>query len=108
MQRPCLTCGQLTTGSYCPEHDRRPFATATRTTELYSTAEWKRESKAFVANKLCITACGRVAAITDHEPPHRGDPAAFWDRNRWRAYCRRCHNAKTGRETRQRVKEARR
>jgi hypothetical protein len=27
--------------------------------------------------------------------PHRGDPAIFWDRHRWQAFCVSCHGRKT-------------
>lgn len=30
--------------------------------------------------------------------PHRGDLRLFWDRDSWRALCKRCHDQKTGRE----------
>lgn len=82
---------------------RRPFANARRTSELYGTARWKRERAAFLrANSSC--ACSAPAAVVDHEPPHRGDEAAFFDRSRYRAVCWPCSNRKTGRETRERVR----
>lgn len=83
--------------------DRRPFATARRSSELYRTARWKRERLAHLAANPCCVDCRAPANTVDHEPPHRGDPAAFFDRRRYVSRCRTCHNVKTGRETRERA-----
>lgn len=110
--RPCPTprCPQL---QPCAEHPRIPFANAQRTgRSLYKTARWKRERKEFLAeHPYCVAssaqagvACGRPSAVADHRIPHRGDEGLFWDSDNWQALCGRCHNAKTGRETRERMK----
>ena len=115
--RPCPTprCAEL---QPCSRHERKPFATARRSTALYRTARWRRESKAFLAaNPWCVASvemarsggdrttrrCAAAATIADHHVPHRGDEAKFWDEGNWAALCRQHHNAKTGRETRVRA-----
>jgi 5-methylcytosine-specific restriction endonuclease McrA len=35
----------------------------------------------------------RVTNVVDHDPPHRGDPAKFWDRSSWRAMAKQCHDS---------------
>ena len=100
--RPCsnATCWRL---APCPAHPPRvPFASAGRSSNLYATPRWKRERVAFLAvHRTC--ACGVRATVVDHEPPHRGDEAAFWDRSTWVAMCWPDHQRKTGRETRARA-----
>lgn len=62
------------------------------------TAEWERESKAFLAlpeNRFCACGCGRVADMVDHKRPHKGDMQLFWDRSNWQAMKRGCHSRKT-------------
>lgn len=39
------------------------------------------------------------ATVVDHIEPHRGDYDLFWDTGNWQALCAKCHNRKTGRET---------
>jgi 5-methylcytosine-specific restriction endonuclease McrA len=59
-------------------------------------AEWRRESKAFLAqagNDLCSCGCGRPADMVDHKTPHRGDRWLFWDRNNWQPMNTHCHNS---------------
>ena len=96
----------------CADHPpRRPFENAPRSSDLYGSARWKRERKAFLrANPKCVwrilgdfaihtgELCGANATTVDHTPPHRGDPVKFWDRSTWRALCARHHNRNTGRE----------
>ena len=100
---PAPHCGK---GQPCPDHARKPFQGATRSSELYKTARWKRERAAFLkANRRCVAPylvgwkyqrCDEPATVVDHDPPHRGDEAAFWDRSTWRALCRYHSNVKTG------------
>jgi 5-methylcytosine-specific restriction protein A len=59
------------------------------------TAEWERESKAFLAlpqNRLCACGCGRLANMVDHRIPHRGDQKLFWDRANWQPMNGICHS----------------
>jgi hypothetical protein len=50
-------------------------------------------------NPPCVR-CGEPATILDHRIPHKGNPALFWAEANWQALCQRCHNSKTGRESR--------
>lgn len=53
----------------------------------------------------CLPPCvdclplGRVVEATeiDHEVPHRGDQALFWDESNWTPRCKPCHSRKTRR-----------
>lgn len=100
--RPALPCidPRCANRQPCPKHPTA-FATAKRAGEGLYTSRWVRESAAFVAGKVCVV-CGGPATQTDHEPPHRGDPARFWDRTTWQPICARCHNSKTVREVNER------
>lgn len=60
-------------------------------------SRWAKASKGFLAaNPLCLgcDAVGvvRVAVLTDHTVPHKGDAALFWDRENWQPSCRFCHD----------------
>ena len=37
----------------------------------------------------------RLAVVTDHIVPHRGDPVLFRDQNNHQSLCKRCHDRKT-------------
>lgn len=62
---------------------------------------WQKASKAFLAeHPLCMCPyCKageirvRAATVVDHDPPHRGDYAAFWDRSTWRSMAKQCHDS---------------
>ena len=56
------------------------------------TAEWQRESKAFLANNPNCIRCAKPAEVVDHRTPHKGDIAIFWDRRNWQPLCSHCHN----------------
>ena len=86
----------------------RPFATATRSSSLYSTPRWKQERKRFLnLHSLCIycrqKGIAAHATFVDHKKPHRGDDVMFWDQSNWQPLCRHCSNVKTGQETRSRI-----
>lgn len=112
--RPCPKprCPEL---QPCPRagHTRIPFEGATRTgVALYNTRRWRQESREYLAgNPYCVAengTCSTLATVVDHRIPHRGDEALFWDRfGNWQAMCRAHHNAKTGRETRERIGQRR-
>ena len=101
-KRPCPTprCPNL---QPCDAHVRVPFRNARRSSMLYSTGRWKREARSFLAMNPCCATCGKSSTIVDHRTPHRGDVGLFWAQVNWQSLCRRCHNAKTGRETRARA-----
>lgn len=59
-------------------------------------ARWEKFSKDFLARnplcEYCSTSKRTVpATVTDHDLPHGGDPALFWD-NTFTALCTPCHN----------------
>jgi 5-methylcytosine-specific restriction protein A len=64
-------------------------------------ARWQRARAAFLkAHPLCVCPhcdAGRIrvraANVVDHDPPHRGDPAKFWDQSTWRALSKHCHDS---------------
>lgn len=64
---------------------------------------WQRESKRFLAaHPFCVDCLAKgangIATETDHEIPHRGNPALFWNEANWRARCKPHHSRKTARE----------
>jgi 5-methylcytosine-specific restriction endonuclease McrA len=74
---------------------RRPSSTA----RGYN-AKWKAVRRAFLAvNGHCLYCLqeGRInpSECIDHNPPHRGDRAAFWDTARWIPCCEH-HNNRFG------------
>ena len=109
--RPCprIRCPNL---QPCADHPaRKPFANAQRTgTALYRTSRWKRERARYLAAyPLCCAplqnggVCMATATVVDHRQPHRGDADLFWNDLNWQSLCAHHHNAKTGRETRERA-----
>lgn len=87
---------------FCQSHDisDRREARERRPPEvsLY-TAEWRRESKAFLADHpYCADGCGGRSEVVDHIRPHKGDVVLFWDRTNWQALTKRHHDSKTARE----------
>lgn len=62
----------------------------------YSRA-WDRASKAHLARHPLCRGClalgrPRLAVLTDHVVPHRGDRARFWDARFWQSSCRWHHD----------------
>ena len=43
---------------------------------------------------MCCDAKGivRLADLTDHIRPHKGDQRLFWDAENWQPLCRSCHD----------------
>lgn len=92
----------------CPGHGSgQPTSSERRATEpgkrLYDQQRWRKASRRFlVAHPLCIDceAAGliQLSAHVDHEVPHKGNVALFWDETNWRARCATCHGRKTQRE----------
>ena len=67
------------------------------------TAQWSRESKAYLQQHPWCIECarqGRATAATevDHIVSHKGNRELFWDRSNWQGLCKRCHSIKTARE----------
>ncbi|MCI6795039.1 MAG: HNH endonuclease [Lachnospiraceae bacterium] len=104
---PCAAdnCPELvpTGQKYCEKHKKMHPEEARSALARGYGRRWQKASKAFLASQPLCEEClkrGRYAKATvvDHIVPHRGDPKLFWDRNNWRALCKRCHDKKTGRE----------
>ena len=56
------------------------------------TAEWERESRAFLkANPVCRR-CGAPSTLIDHIQPHKGNQRLFWNKANWQPLCTPCHN----------------
>jgi len=91
----CTKCWRLRP---CAVHPVIPFATARRSTDLYNSPRWKRDRALHLA-KHPKCHCGAKATVVDHDPPHRGDESAFWDRSRFNSLCWPHSNQKTGQET---------
>lgn len=98
--RVCGHCGGVhSKGERCPKtvamdrerkarHDqKRPSAR-----QRGYTAEWERESKAYLAVYSSCRRCGRTANLVDHIEPHKGDQQLFWDRRNWQPLCTPCHS----------------
>lgn len=59
---------------------------------------WSKTSKLFLqVNPFCVV-CDRLATVTDHIKPHRGDVVLFWDDTNWQPMCGSCHAAKSAKE----------
>lgn len=70
---------------------------------LYNTARWRKLRLLVLADEPTCRLCsarGKLSAATvvDHEQPHKGDEALFWQRSNLRALCKRCHDRKTATE----------
>lgn len=81
----------------CAEHHRKPFAGATRSTNLYRTHRWRLARARFLVAHPCCW-CGAQGKVVDHVIPHRGDAAVFWNESNWQTLCWRHSNSKTARE----------
>lgn len=70
------------------------------------TAEWTRESKAYLADYPSCRRCGALATLVDHIQPHKGNQALFWNRANWQPLCTPCHSgAKQSQERRNQKKD---
>lgn len=107
-------CGRLVpSGTSCAceirrARERKARHDAKRPTarERGYTAEWERESKAFLKECPACRRCGAPATLVDHIQPHKGNQRLFWNRANWQPLCRPCHNsAKQAEERRNQKKE---
>jgi predicted restriction endonuclease len=62
-QMPCLTCGTLTTGSYCPRHKRVPPQSRYRGT---GQAAFRRRTLAKTDGRCAV--CGSTDRVVAHHP----------------------------------------
>ena len=65
---------------------------------------WQRASKAFLAEHPWCAKCMKQgtytpAVVVDHKKPHKGNATLFWSTANWQGLCKRCHDAKTAKET---------
>ena len=58
---------------------------------------WRKARVAFLAQHPECVDCGQTATDVDHDPPHLGDSAAFWDTSTWWPRCHSCHSRQTTR-----------
>lgn len=80
----------------------RSRSSTTKHGHLYRLSRWTRASRRFrdsPEGALCV-ACraeGRLvqSECVDHDPPHNGDVAKFWDQSTWRPLCWAHHSAKS-------------
>jgi 5-methylcytosine-specific restriction protein A len=86
--------------SRCPEHQRVPFETATRTNSiLYQTPEWRRLKRVLIERDRVCSVCGSGSNLhVDHVTPPRGDIVLFFDIQNLQLLCEDCHRIKTARE----------
>ena len=98
MKRPCLTCGALSRGSYCPAHDKRRSQDRHRLTQRqrgYATAEYRTNRRLVLQRDGWRCAyCGGPADTVDHLVPYSrsGDNAM----DNLVAACRSCNSRKGG------------
>lgn len=98
--RICGHCGGVhQSGERCPkvaamdgERKRRFDKKRPSARQRGYTAEWEKESKAFLAVYSSCRRCGRAASLVDHITPHKGDRRLFWDRRNWQPLCTPCHS----------------
>ena len=80
-----------------PQRNERTQNWRGRLSELYNTARWRRERKAFIQwHPLCVE-CQRngkvtAAQVVDHIIPHPVHD--FWDKKNWQPLCKSCNNRK--------------
>lgn len=90
----------------------RPAAPVVRTRDRvdtwrawYKTAEWRALRWSVLVDELfTCRRCGFVGEsammVADHDKPHRGDRALFFDRQNLQCLCADCHNRDKQREER--------
>jgi 5-methylcytosine-specific restriction protein A len=105
-----------TAGKYCEAHSpqnelqRQQFDRERQRhpiRQLYGTATWQATSRSILArDRLCCLCRTAFAEVCDHRTParvyvsqHGGDLQVFFDENNLQGLCKRCHDAKTARET---------
>jgi 5-methylcytosine-specific restriction endonuclease McrA len=75
---------------------KRPSFTHDRT--------WAVLSSAFLRGKICADPYKlhgnhpRLAQVTDHIRPHKGNEELFYDQTNWQPLCKSCHDRKTALE----------
>ena len=98
-------------GKRCPEHTLQHKQHVNRedikrrgcaTKRGYGSRWRKARFKYLLTHNFCVRCEAKgivkLATVVDHDEPHRGDMALFWNRGNWQALCVYCHNAKTAAE----------
>ncbi|GGA81260.1 HNH endonuclease [Brucella endophytica] len=110
----CGYCGKAhLTGEQCAyiaarERERKARFDKKRPTARQRgyTAEWERESKAFLATYPSCRRCGAPATLVDHIQPHKGNQALFWNRANWQPLCTPCHSSAKQSEERRNLRKS--
>lgn len=78
------------------QHRARPQRTnRPKWWKWYSSAAWKRMSKARIREDGMCRRCGAVVdLVADHVREHNGNPVLFWDYENTQALCRGCNSRK--------------
>lgn len=88
--RPCLDCGQATTGSYCGSHAVR--APDLRRGREHRSHKWRRLSSRIRAAQPWCEHCGTSQRLqVDHRVPLSVDPSREYDVTNLRVLCAVCH-----------------
>lgn len=115
----CRLCSRAATqGIFCERHAKRPEYTgwmrklpkrkrkpkASQNYPLLGDSRWQELSRVYRANNPFCVACqglGKhtMATVTDHIIPARLDRDRWYDETNLQALCFRCHNKKTGHES---------
>jgi 5-methylcytosine-specific restriction protein A len=111
-KHPCSKCGRATDKRFCdrcaPQVERareqnEPWRA------WYRTPRWKALRWEVLTEAMFRCQCEECkgekvwpkATVVDHVEPHRGDETKFWS-GPFKAMAKRCHDAKTARETNER------
>ncbi len=97
MLRPCLTCGEPTPRTRCPQHESElNIARGSSTARGYD-SRWRRLSerkrRLVPFCELHLPGCQLVAADVDHTVPIRAGGRSTWSNAQ--SVCRSCHRRKT-------------
>jgi 5-methylcytosine-specific restriction endonuclease McrA len=91
--RPCLTCGTLTTGSYCPKHDPRLHKVTSPTAIDRPSPTLRRRIKKRDGNR-CVR-CGSTENLRVHHLRQVADGGGHEEANLV-TLCADCHGAVHG------------
>jgi len=96
-ERYCATC--ITDKPELAYAAKKKYGWGDRQKDPLYDARWAKASKAYLkAFPWCACGCGRLAMVTDHIRPHKGNVGLFWDANNWQGLSKRCHDAKSAKE----------
>lgn len=102
-------CRELVNTAYCAKHQQAMSQAydarrGTPSARGYN-RKWVNARAAYLRTHSLCEECKKTDRLTkaecvDHIIPHQGDMQLFWDSlYNWQALCRRCHSAKTMKET---------